>query len=338
MLNPYPSPISAARGSDGALEVFARGIDGRLQHARQEGPGGAWPAALTPVECALLSNPAVCPRADGFFHVFARGLDGTVWHTGQTEPGGGWTRWTSLGGPMTVSPPAAVRNAAGGLEVFVIGEYASLYHFWQRAPDAKWSTWARLDGTLLGAPAVSPAGTRLEVAARRWDGTLVHVCERDPATGVWEPWRTLGCCVTSAPAVVTAPDGGVEILARGVDGDVVNARRWGPGGAWSTGSLGGACAGAPTVARAADGRLEVFVRGVDGRVHHLTQTGPASDWSKEWAPLDLPTVCDPTAIRDGNGRITVFAQATDGTLLHTTQTTSGGYGPAGRIRGRITPV
>src|SRR5580704_11452992 len=112
---------SAARNSDGTLELFAARPDHALWHIWQEtAQPGSW-SVWSSLGGVVTSAPVVILNSDGRLEVFARGADGALWHTGQeTANSRTWSDWASLGGHVT-SGPAATLNADGRLEVFARG-------------------------------------------------------------------------------------------------------------------------------------------------------------------------------------------------------------------------
>jgi hypothetical protein len=130
--------------------------------------------------------------------------------------------------------------------------------------------------------------------------------------GTWHGWVGLGGILTSAPAAVAWSYGRVDIVARGVNGDVIH-KSW--NGAWSDWeSLGGAIVGAPTIASWGPNRLDVFARGPNNDLVHLSWD--TDHWS-QWESLGGVIADAPAATSWGPNRIDVVAQGFDHQLWHT---------------------
>ncbi|WP_329522446.1 protein kinase domain-containing protein [Spirillospora sp. NBC_01491] len=311
----------AAHGSaDGRIEVFVRGVDGRLWHVWQVARDGDWSDWEDLVRHRPLPNgdvlevagdPAAHGSADGRIEVFVRGADDHLWHVWQVARDGDWSDWEDLvrhrplpnGDVLEVAgDPAAHSSADGRIEVFVRGADDHLWHVWQVARDGDWSDWEDLvrhrplpNGDVLevaGDPAAhSSADGRIEVFVRGADDHLWHVWQvaRD---GGWSNWEDVS---------------GYRPLPN--DGPLV-------------------VAGDPAAHGSADGRIEVFVRGADGHLWHVWQVARNGNWSG-WQNLsrdrplpngDLLLVAgDPAAHSSADGRIEVFVRGVNGHLWHVWQ-------------------
>src|SRR6478735_2189332 len=96
-----------ALNQDGRLELFFRGVDGKLWTARETVTG--WSAAET-LDGTLAGDPAAAVDASGAVHVVARGTDGTLQHF----TGGAWEASEA----SVTGDPAIVRVPSVGLAAF----------------------------------------------------------------------------------------------------------------------------------------------------------------------------------------------------------------------------
>jgi hypothetical protein len=126
----FASGPAVGTNADGRLEVFALGVSGKLYHAWQKSPGGAF-STFADRGGSIAGNPVVARNADGRLEVFARGMDGAVWRVSQVAPNGTWSAWASLGGTF-IGDPAVVAGDGGRLAVFATGPARSVWHRMQR--------------------------------------------------------------------------------------------------------------------------------------------------------------------------------------------------------------
>ena len=138
--------------------------------------------------------------------------------------------------------------------------------------------------------------------------------------------------VDDNPAAVATSGGGVQVLARGVDGSVYVRARTSTG--WSTWtSLGGQTTSGPAAAAYGEG-LEIFARGPGDEIVHRTWSPSGGS---EWASLGGGSTSAPaaTALR-GTNRLYVFIRGTDDALYYRSFTPAGGWAPWARLGGAIT--
>lgn len=156
----------AGVGTDagGALEVFAVGPDGTLQH-RWEQPGWRpWAGLGRPRNgrfgglfgrVNLAGTPAAASNADERVEVFARGDDNRLWHHWMDSSFNWSTPWQSFGGLVVRDDPTVVLTDGGTLEVFVL-DGSAVFHIWQTQPNNGWGTWQTL-GDPSPPPSPSPS-------------------------------------------------------------------------------------------------------------------------------------------------------------------------------------
>ena len=194
---------------DGRLELFFRGVDGKLWTAHETVTG--WSAAET-LDGTLAGDPAAAVDASGAVHVVARGTDGTLQHF----TGGAWeTSEASVAGD-----PASVRVPSVGLAAFARRADGALVRSSEDAGVFKPGVALAADA-ITGTPAVVIDGLgRVRVFARGTDDTLLE----STASG----WTSLGGTLTGDPAAIRDQSGLVHVIAPSVDGSWVEFAQTGP--------------------------------------------------------------------------------------------------------------
>lgn len=162
-----PTPIasiSATTNPLGGLALFALASDGKIWHARQDAPKGAWLGwlDLTSTRAGPVSANMRLPfrsfvstrNPEGGLAVFGVVSDGTIWHAWQPFPKSGWLGWIDLTIPprrlravkAPVSQIAAGYIFDGGLALFAIDREGEVAHAWQEHPREDWTGWETLSG------------------------------------------------------------------------------------------------------------------------------------------------------------------------------------------------
>jgi serine/threonine protein kinase len=235
---------------------------------------------------------------------------------------------------LTVAPAvtqqfrvAAVTDSSGATEVFGRAKDGALRVdvLSNGAP----SGWTDLPGgrDFTGVPAVAASqGGQLDVFARTTTGQLDHIWQTKPS-GPWQGPKTLSAAtgtasaITSDPAVISWPDGHLEVFARLADRTLGTAsqrsdRSW---SGWT--SLGGKLGSPPVAALDSTGHPQVFA---------LDQAGQLTNdyyLNGSWAGMRrLPG--DKTAAYTGtpavgtnfDKRLEVFVRTKAGPLVHVWQT------------------
>lgn len=164
------SAPAACSWEPGRLDIFGRGLDGRLRHTFRPTAGGAWAAWETPVSGTLTSAPTAASWAPGRLDVFARGQANDLLHWWYEN---GWGGPESLGGLLT-SGPAACAPIRQSLFVGVRLSDNTLQYRRYGVPDG-WSTWTPLGGGLTADPEAASWGAgRADFFARDSGGNLSH--------------------------------------------------------------------------------------------------------------------------------------------------------------------
>jgi hypothetical protein len=214
------APVVLGSSADGRLELFARGVDGRLYHRWQLQPSDnsagnwspGWYSHGSPAGAALVGGPVLRLNSEGRLELFIVGSDGAVYHLWQYAVSGGWNQWIPHGAPPGVrfSPSLALETVDNGrLALFAVGSDGALYSISQIVPSGGWTYWQNHgtppgttiageltvvahDDVTLGINGASPERHRLlSVFATAADGTVRYIYQEPPA-GAWTVWFSLG--------------------------------------------------------------------------------------------------------------------------------------------------
>ncbi|WP_051183574.1 glycoside hydrolase family 27 protein [Streptomyces sp. HGB0020] len=198
----------------GRIDVFVRGTDDRAyRRSYDHGHWGQWQS----LGGELTDAPSVAFTDPTHWTLFARGADGAVVQRGPA------TGWSSLGLPgdrQTYGRPSAVVDSTGRVHVAV---RTAADDIWTRTQDAsgQWSDWSSLGGTVSGSPTLVAAGDTVVLYARAADYTL---WQQRYADGAWQGWSKReefpSAAFDGALGAVAGPDGAVDAVFRGVDGQV----------------------------------------------------------------------------------------------------------------------
>ncbi len=246
-------PLSAARNSDGRIEVHARGTDGNLYRRIQSVVNGEFAGWEKVIEKARTGSSA-CRNRYGIIELSA-GIDATpdstnLGRTWQTAAGGAWnTTWQNLQGHLKYSPVLA---AAPDLALYSFVRSVSEDILYYKFETDGWNRWAN-PGTsnivVTGQPAVG------QMASVDVDGYL---------------YSDLSVFVRARSNVINW----TNLKKRN------NAYSW---TAWN-GNIGGIATSDPAVARYSDGRIFVVVRGTTGYMYIRLQNGTSQSWI-DWQSL-----------------------------------------------------
>ena len=212
---------SVARGVDGRMRLFVRGVDHALYYTSQlERDGDAWDR-WTCFGGQFAWGPATVVNSEGFIEVYAVGRDAALYTMAQVLNGtsSSWSEWSELGArpppppprppppppppPLTrlhlpapggnlIGAPTAVVDAEGFVHVFGRGEDRALWHIRQsaRLPYAFDSSEAELpepnDAAAL-LPSPVPQLVRRDALVR---GAAFEL--------VWSEWQSLGGALVRA--------------------------------------------------------------------------------------------------------------------------------------------
>ncbi len=190
---------AAASWDASRRDVFVRGSDGSVWHARWNGSG--W-SGWEPLGGTIVSGPAVASWGPNRLDVFVRGTDNSLWH--KAWDGSSWSGWESLGGGLS-SDVSAVSWGFNRLDVFGRGGDSAMWH--KAWTGSGWSSWESRGGLFLGGPGTaSTASGQLQVLALGLDGALW----RQAWTGsAWTAWSSLEGLWPTDPASVSPPSSGV---------------------------------------------------------------------------------------------------------------------------------
>jgi beta-N-acetylglucosaminidase/Glycosyl hydrolase family 20, domain 2 len=296
------------RNDSGAMSVYKRGRNGRVQSTWQSTAGGNWSPVtdLSPVSAA--GSPEVVVRRNGALSAFVRGTDGLLKVSNQAVPGGSWSAWTNLSSTPVSGDPTALVGDDGQISVFARATDGRVQTSWQTA--GGWSAPATLPGiTIHGTPAVSIGlDGAMVMVARGTDNQLWTNWQTAPG-GNWHGWVALAGSVASDPDLVMSHNGGFSAFYRRTDNQVATIWQLGRGGSWSGPAVlsGRATQGAPDVVLGNDGALVIFARGTDNRAWTIWQTSPGGSWS-HWAWINSAEVAqsDVHAIDSSVGAGSVF--------------------------------
>ena len=346
--------------TDGKLEVFTIGSDGKLYHKLQKSANSnEWEPSNTKQGNQEIQNwsslgleqqffssgqrPAIVRSVGGRLDVFWL-KDTMHYHAYQSTPNSSWSStssWETGGGDFDGDPVVA-QNMNGSLEVFMVHEELAsnnfrLHHATRDGGPlpslgGRWSPNAR--------PAIAMnADGRLEVFMVDPNGELQHRWQGMMNSSNWsEEWSSLGSPFLGDPAVVSSL---VDVSETRLHVFVVNGNnreleyRWQTAGdstSWSNwNSLEGHWSPRrrAAVVQNANGRIEVFMVGTDRRLYHRWQTGwnnttNRPNWYMNWVPLgkeQWPLSSNPAVAHNADRRLEVFMVGNDGRFYHRWQTT-----------------
>ncbi len=351
---------SVGINENGALEVFAADLQGRLWHAWQEAgsdlaaePNCAanrwsnWSDEFSEGLPAVNGGLAIARNQDNTLQAFAATARG-VYTARQETPGGSWSRWAVLGGAgRALSGLQAAQNADGSLSVFGLDVSGDLWMATEAAPSVAWSPWKMLPKPPGGA---QPGFAVAENLNGRVD---VFVLDGSAHPALWRIGQTLENGWDERWSRLGAPNG--QILQPGLQvgrtlagrltvfaldrsgGDrggnlwsIAQNSREGAWGSWSE---------LPLVSEASlrsgfvdmqnsDGRFELIAAGSDGKVYRLAEE-PGGMWGNTWAAIGRSNGANLThsVFVGGNtndGRLQVFATDEKGMVYSNWQQTPGG--------------
>ncbi|MDA0179921.1 hypothetical protein OJ997_06410 [Solirubrobacter phytolaccae] len=198
--------------ADNRLELYFRGVDGKLWWTAQTLTGWADPEALGG---SPAGEPAAILDSRPRSIVFVRETDSElrVWVND-----GGWAN-APLGGPFP-GDPAVARDAGGRLTLFARGQDGTPW--FTRQPDASAFTFSFFTShspvQIVGDPSVVTSGDgALHVFARGADGALWWT-HNEPANNIWSLWESLGGTLAGDPVAIRNRFGLVEVVAPAAGG------------------------------------------------------------------------------------------------------------------------
>jgi hypothetical protein len=222
---------------------------------------------------------------------------------------------------------AAAVNPDGTKELVAVGRNGNLMQ--DRLVNRSWSGWSAIPGGqgFTGIPAVATgADGRLVIFARTTGRHVAELWQSAPGAQSWQGPATLGTeRVSSDPAVVSMPNGHLEVFARLGDGTLgavsqLSTTDFGRWSGWT--SLGGTLGGPPVTAVNANGQPEIFALARNGGlIHDPYRNGSWAGWSA--LPGGQAFTGIPAVGRNADGRLELFARTKSGAIEHVWQVPGG---------------
>ncbi|MBK7827611.1 MAG: CHAT domain-containing protein [Nannocystis sp.] len=177
--------VTAIRGRDGCVELFALASNKTLHVRRQQQPGGPW-GPWEPPE-PLVASVHVTLDARGQVALFALDPGGQVWIRRRVAAGE-WARWVRFG--TDAAQLTAACHATGQLMALIVGRDGLMYTCTEDHPGGPWGEWAgdweNDDETHLQIALVRDARGRFTVFSLHADHTLWGSHEAEDDFGEWE--------------------------------------------------------------------------------------------------------------------------------------------------------
>lgn len=285
------------RYPNGALSVFARGVDDRLYHAWQYGPGTVWSEDLQLGTVTLGGEPSSVLNPTGGVSVFFPDANGNMRTIDQIGQGGDISGMPihNLGGNVKGKP--AIINIGGKMAIFAQGIDYRLKTNFQLAPGGTWSGWLELGygQKIKGDPAavINRLGG-MTVMAIGEHGDIVGIDQTAPGGDMNKPFFSLGkpsgIDLSYSPAIAQTHNGEQMVFAADKNGMLYHKGQVHSSGyAWSNYfHFGGNLAGTPTAVRNALGGVSIFGRNRDGSVATLDQPGYGHAFNLAWINIGFP--------------------------------------------------
>jgi hypothetical protein len=249
-----------------AVEIFARGTDGKLYGIQNEVFGTRfvdW-TDWTPLGDGFVSDPSAVFAASDTLHLGAVSSGGNI--RLRSRVAGTWDDWFSLTGPPvnTTSAPALAAADERSVDVLVRGGDGAIYHFACADTRAHCATNGSSPAGWTPLPS-GPSGGFIGKPSAAWSGGWLFVTAVDSAhagwliagyPGYWGTWVALPVELPLAdpePSIGVAAGAYLNFFAPEQRGLLVNATR-----EFGAFTVGGILASAPNAASPHDGsRLEV---------------------------------------------------------------------------------
>jgi len=188
-------PITAVAGTDGRLDLFAIGSEGRVLHRCT--PNGTWPSKGEWQNLGgNFAGPVIAvPGDDAKIHLLAAASDGGVRHLwldlkAQARPS---NHWSNLGGKVARSL-AAVSLKSGSLDIVGLAADGAVLHGRVKVGNGKLgpARWVNLGGQFQGVACGYADKGGLEILTYAADRSLHRMTiEREAAKGRWVNAGTL---------------------------------------------------------------------------------------------------------------------------------------------------
>lgn len=331
---------------NGALEMFAVGSSGSVQHDWQQAvdvplsPSADWNGWSGLSGVSSTGGVAVARNQDNTLQVFVPTSGGVYW-TKLPSPGGGpWSAWTGMTGSagLGLTNLAAGNNPDGSLSVLGLNSNGVIYTISENAPEIGWATsWTALNAGSLD-PRIKPGYVvarnldgRLEVFGTDSSGNVWHCWQKINAAG-WSGWHELsGAQLNSQLAVARNLNGDLQVFGVDTLGNVWTNAQISAGGSWSatwTEITGKALKPGIVIGQHKDGRLVLF--GVStvspNDVWNIWQQGSAGGaFGGNWTDMG-GSGPDPHLVASStqDERIQLFTVDSSGTVWSDWQPSTGG--------------
>jgi hypothetical protein len=206
---------------------------------------------------------------------------------------------------------AATTRGGGGIDLFMRANDATVWH--RNWNGTQWQ-WADLGGLTIADPAaVATGSSRLDVFVLGTDNRLYV---KTWTAGVsWTGWRQLATnTFTSSPTATKRYDGGIDLFARGANGDIIHGYYNLTTGAVTFANLGGEMTSAPiAIASESGDRMTVFARGANG--HLMSKLWTSTAWYS-WVDRGVSIIGRPGVTSRGGATVDLFYRDTDDTVVH----------------------
>jgi hypothetical protein len=287
----YSGP-AVCRWPDGTVHAFVIRYDGSIatkqtHNVTANGGAGVWNDWVMLDRHKFKGDPAACAWGQGRIDLFAPSgssvsttwCDGGAW-ADDHRPCGNYLNVPSMDGSEGISSIAAASPAANRVELYGVRNGGMLFRYY----DNGWNPWSDMGAptgkTLTSAPAAASQYGWMNAVVRASDNAVWQLEWRD---GAWQPWRSIGGVVNSAPALASPFPGRLESYAVGTDGQMwMNIFGDGQWAGWVP--IGAPPAGLyPTrpAALSATGYMDVYAFGKDNLLWHR-------QWSSNhWNPWAL---------------------------------------------------
>ncbi|EMY77533.1 hypothetical protein LEP1GSC060_0164 [Leptospira weilii serovar Ranarum str. ICFT] len=313
------SSVSAVSWGPDRLDLFVRGIDGRMYHKYWD--RSYWSKDWEDLGGQILGTPSAVSWGKNRLDIFARGLDGRVWH--KYWDGSQWNAydWDPFGEQEIVGVPNAIAYAQDRLDVLALGTDGAVWLNWLTVSTS--GNWSSLGNPGKGIFASqSPNAIALKPApGSGLTQVHVHIFVIGTDGAAWHrslyphrAWESLGQKIQYTPSGASFFENRLDVFVCDTN-EAVLYRRWNTD-SWNIKweSLGGKSIGAPTVVSWGPNRLDLFVRGTDAGVYH--KCWDVIRWSEDWESLGGKIVGAPTVVSWGPNRLDLFVRGTDAGVYH----------------------
>ncbi|WP_158088552.1 GH25 family lysozyme [Thermoactinospora rubra] len=280
---PAHATLVAMRNPDGRFDIIAANAN-EIWHRAQSAPAPAstwygwewWGGGAYDLEAAQLP--------DGRWELFGSHNTG-IMHIWQITPSGRWNTWTDFGGPGRATLEV-MTNPDGRLDIVAANE-GVISHRAQSAPApaSTWYGWEWWGGGAYDLEAAQLPDGRWELFGSHNTG-IMHIWQITPS-GRWNTWTDFGGPGKAKLAVMTNPDGRLDIVAAHAEEIRHRAQSApAPASTWYGWEWWGGGAYDLEAAQLPDGRWHLFGKHNTG-IMHIWQTTPSGRWN-DWTNFGNP--------------------------------------------------